>query len=102
MTKEEFEALLLKKGFEKNNPTLLLKIIHIDLYYELFIEADFNDTHVRMAVKTMSLPDNCWVAFLDEYVTYENMTEKKLDEILAQCTKIKTALTTIEHIAKGE
>ena len=102
MAREELEELLVTKGFERVGPTIFLRTVNKSMYYELFLEVDFNDTCLRFAIKTKSLPDDRWVALLEKYLAYESFAEQKLDEILSQCTKIKTALEMINQIAKGK
>lgn len=92
MTRKEFEALLLKKGFKK---------AHNYSYYEIGDETifmtinEFCKNSFNFIIEGESYPIKCFqnVGFL---------TEHKLDEILSQFTKMKTALEMINHIAKGE
>lgn len=89
MTNEEFEDILVLKGFTKR-----LAITHGGVVVKFYRDGLCITPYTRDSI----------LEFEKNYFTlkHKGLTEQKLDEILAQCTKIKTALDMINQIAKGK
>ena len=101
MTRQEFEALLLKKG-------ILHSVGSIggggwECYQGIQPK---ENCEISFIVFQTIVELNLWVygkpLFYERRFAIKDITEHKLDEILSQFTKIKTALEIINHIAKGE
>ena len=95
MTREEFEQLLIEKGFEflegtkshdKGDWNCICSIYFGNLDY------DKNEVCIALGIK------GHW--FYPYRILLIDITEQKIDEILSQCTKIKMALEMINQIIK--
>lgn len=102
MTRQEFEALLLKDGFEKNDKCDFCKCIYSNTNQNNIILKFFmyNDDVVFCLIESLNSNFNENIEISRTLSHYQDFTEQKLDEILSQCTKIKTALYQIEKITE--
>jgi hypothetical protein len=103
MTRKEFEALLLKKGFGCYKFRYFKKIYNRNDLSSLLVRfVIFDNGSFNFRFLSMDAEERESHLLKFDNLIFEDFTEQKLDEILTQCTKIKTALEMINQIAKGE
>ena len=110
MTKEELEAFLIRKGFERTSFVTSDNYTIVDYYLydgEHYLKDgfslcfhDLDSYQIEFLMRSREGRDD-YIIF-DECIYIKYLTEEKFDEILSQYDKIKTALYMINQITKGE